>query len=296
MSIFWQLTRSFLLPIMKCKNHHQTEKLYTNESGVAIPSKMERNIIKGQTCLKYTSVHILKKEDTLKSVYPEFLPDPTPQWRNKLREKLERQDMLARRAVMPIPEFYVGGFMKCSMNPTNPYGKSNYFGVCDRGGGSLKKGYFLWKMSENGVEILYEMYCPLITSIETLRLEKRMDEELLYLRDSLPEYSTFPLDMDPEPLQEGATVPINQLKVKLKPRPWHSRWERFNLQGVQDLELPTKFIERAKTFEKPWEKYDLMKDYRETISEEEQRDIFLEVSSSYPQMEAARRRIKRTRT
>lgn len=41
-------------------------------------------------------------------VYPEFLPNPRPDWRNRVREKLERQDMLARRAVMPIPEFYVG--------------------------------------------------------------------------------------------------------------------------------------------------------------------------------------------
>lgn len=57
------------------------------------------------------------------------------------------------------------------------------------------------------------MYSPLIQSIEVLRLEKRLDEELLYLRDALPQYSTFPLDMEPELLPEGAPVPVNDIKV-----------------------------------------------------------------------------------
>jgi large subunit ribosomal protein L19 len=41
-------------------------------------------------------------------VYPEFLPDPIVSRRNRLREKLERMDMLNRRAEIDIPEFYVG--------------------------------------------------------------------------------------------------------------------------------------------------------------------------------------------
>ena len=66
---------------------------------------------------------------------------------------------------------------------------------------------------QTGVEIKYEMYSPLLQSIEVLRLEKRLDDELLYLRDALPMYSTFPLDMEPEVLQEGAPVPVNPIKV-----------------------------------------------------------------------------------
>jgi hypothetical protein len=33
----------------------------------------------------------------LRHAYPEFLPDPNPSYRNPLREKLERRDMLRRR-------------------------------------------------------------------------------------------------------------------------------------------------------------------------------------------------------
>lgn len=41
-------------------------------------------------------------------MYPEFLPDPKMEWRNSLREKLERMDMIQRRKNIDIPEFYVG--------------------------------------------------------------------------------------------------------------------------------------------------------------------------------------------
>jgi len=64
-----------------------------------------------------------------------------------------------------------------------------------------------------GMEMFYEMYSPFIQKIEVLRLEKRLDDELLYLRDALPEYSTFPLDMEPEFLPEGAPVQVNPIKV-----------------------------------------------------------------------------------
>ncbi len=50
-------------------------------------------------------------EDTFtpfRYVYPEFLPDPNLKFRNRIREKLERLDMLHRRSHIDIPEFYVG--------------------------------------------------------------------------------------------------------------------------------------------------------------------------------------------
>lgn len=65
-----------------------------------------------------------------------------------------------------------------------------------------------------GVEVLYDMYDPSIQKVEVIRLEKRLDDELLYLRDALPEYSTFDLNMEPEIMTEGATVPVNDTKVK----------------------------------------------------------------------------------
>jgi len=64
-----------------------------------------------------------------------------------------------------------------------------------------------------GIEIRYDLYNPTMHKIEVLKLEKRLDEELFYLRDAPAEHSTVPFDMDPVPLPLSATVPVNTLKV-----------------------------------------------------------------------------------
>lgn len=51
--------------------------------------------------------------DSYRYVYPEFLPDPALERRNPIREKLERADMLRRRANINIPEFYTGKLLFC---------------------------------------------------------------------------------------------------------------------------------------------------------------------------------------
>jgi hypothetical protein len=62
---------------------------------------------------------------------------------------------------------------------------------------------------------MYEMYNPTILKIETLLLEKRLDEDLTYLCDALPEYSKFNFNMEPVRHPPGKPVPINPLKVGL---------------------------------------------------------------------------------
>ncbi|GLG96212.1 39S ribosomal protein L19, mitochondrial [Gryllus bimaculatus] len=231
--------------------------------------------------------------------YPEFLPDPAFARRNTIREKLERMDMLKRRSQIDIPEFYVGSILAVTTSDPHSGGKPHRFlGICiSRSGCGLRASFILRNVIDHqGVEVAYEMYNPTIQKIEVLRLEKRLDDELFYLRDALPEYSTFPQDMDPEIKIDGAAVPVNDIKVKLKPRPWLERWERKNLKGVQDLGLPERFYKRAEELATPWEKYDLMKQYRATIPEEEQAEIFSEVYSELHNMEIARKKLKKRKT
>ncbi|KAG5879236.1 hypothetical protein JTB14_006036 [Gonioctena quinquepunctata] len=231
-------------------------------------------------------------------VYPEFLPDPKIEFRNAIREKLERNDMIARRHQIEIGEFYVGSIMAVESSDHHTPGKNHRFvGICiQRGACGLRSHFTLRNVIDHqGVEIKYQMYDPTIHKIEVLRLEKRLDDELLYLRDALPEFSTFDPSMEMEILPEGNPVPVNPIKVKLKPKPWLERWERKNLQGVQDLELPEKFYKRAKELEKPWEKYDLMKEYMGTIPVEEQTQIFSEIQSSLQKLEVQGKKMKRKR-
>lgn len=64
------------------------------------------------------------------------------------------------------------------------------------------------------LQVRYELYDPTVQNIQVLRLEKRLDDKLFYLRDALPEYSTFSFDMDPEILPEGTPVPTNPVQVR----------------------------------------------------------------------------------
>ena len=48
----------------------------------------------------------------------------------------------------------------------------------------------------------------------------------------------------------------------LKPRPWLERWERQELKGIEELNLKQEFYDKAEKQKKPWEKYDLMLQYR----------------------------------
>lgn len=241
------------------------------------------------------------KNVNFRHIYPEFLPDPKPEWRNSLREKLERLDMLNRRTCVDIPEFYVGSILSVTSSDPHAQGKvSRFVGIClERKGCGLRAEFTLRNVvNHQGIEIRYEQYDPTIQKIQVLRLEKRLDDKLFYLRDALPEYNTFDFNMEQELLPEGAEVPVNPIQVKLKPKPWLERWERQELKGVSNIEenLKPKDIIRRKLREKPYEKFDLMKEYRKTIPEEEQTDIWSEVYSQLHNLELTRKKMARKRT
>lgn len=60
-------------------------------------------------------------------IYPEFLPDPKVEWRNAVREKLERLDMMKRRSQVEIPEFYVGSIVAVTSSDPHTAGKVSRF-------------------------------------------------------------------------------------------------------------------------------------------------------------------------
>lgn len=72
--------------------------------------------------------------------------------------------------------------------------------------------YFNHVFLGSGVEICYELYSPRIQQIEVLKLEKRLDDNLMYLRDALPEYCTVDPDMKPEPISPTGEVPVNKVR------------------------------------------------------------------------------------
>ncbi|XP_036437044.1 39S ribosomal protein L19, mitochondrial [Colossoma macropomum] len=196
---------------------------------------------------------------------PEFIP---PRQRtNPVKFAIERKDMIQRRKAFNIPEFYVGSVLAVTMSDPHAASKTNRFlGICiQRSGKGLGATFTLRNIVDGqGVEICYELYSPRLRHIEVLKLEKRLDDNLLYLRDALPEYSTFDFDMKPVHLSPTQDVPVNQIKVRMKPRPWSKRWERpkFNIQGIRfDQCLTPEQMEHAQKWAEPWRQYDMLKEY-----------------------------------
>ncbi|KAM3861553.1 large ribosomal subunit protein bL19m [Diretmus argenteus] len=208
-----------------------------------------------------------------KFLSPEFVP-----FRQRIapvKFSIERKDMIRRRKVLTIPEFYVGSILAVTMADLNSSGKTNRFvGICiQRGGRGLGATFVLRNIIDNqGVEICYELYSPRVQQIAVLKLEKRLDDNLMYLRDALSDYSTVDPDMKPVPISPTGEVPVNKMKVRMRPKPWSKRWERpkYNVQGIRfDLCLTEEQLEHAQKWAQPWVEYDMLKEY-DTSNLEEQ--------------------------
>ncbi|KAK9531460.1 hypothetical protein VZT92_010885 [Zoarces viviparus] len=220
---------------------------------------------------------IIDKTQTVASLRkflsPEFIP---PRQRtDPFKFSIERKDMIRRRKVLNIPEFYAGSILAVTMADPNASGKMNRFvGICiQRGGKGLGATCVLRNIIDNqGVEICYELYSPRIQKIDVLKLEKRLDDNLMYLRDALNEYSSVDPDMKPVPFSPTGEVPFNKMKVRMRPKPWSKRWERpkFNIQGIRfDLSLTPEKMEHAQKWAQPWLEYDMLKEYDTSKLEEQ---------------------------
>lgn len=127
---------------------------------------------------------------------------------------------------------------------------------------------------------MYDLYNPTLQSIEVLKLEKRLDDNLSYLQDCPPEYSTIPFDFQTVKLLPGMKVPVNTIKVPLKNKPWRHAWDRKALQGIILPEIKRYEHEQYKASTsdfKPYEKWDIMKNYRETIHDDDHREIIQDI-------------------
>ena len=88
-----------------------------------------------------------------------------------------------------------------------------------------------------GVEIMYELYSPVILEIECLRLEKRLDDSLAYLKDAPPEYSTVPFDYPKKSHPPGKPVPVNKTIVSQQLPHWMIRSAAKPLSVAKTLQV-----------------------------------------------------------
>ncbi|KAM5164301.1 large ribosomal subunit protein bL19m [Mantella aurantiaca] len=210
---------------------------------------------------------LAQQESRRRFLSPEFIPNRCR--KDPLYFQIQRDEMIKRRSTFTIPEFYVGSILAVTMSDPLAGGKLHRFvGICiQRSGHGVGATFVLRNVIEGqGVEMRYDLYSPRMQEIQVLKLEKRLDSNLMYLRDALPEYSTVDVNMKPM-LFLDSEVPVNKIQVHMKPRPWSKRWEqhKFKIKGIQfERYLLEKHIKRAKKSAKPWEEFDMLKEYDTT--------------------------------
>lgn len=130
-----------LLSTSTKKSSGRAESILASKAAKAVLKKDDRDV-EHIPPLSPRTPHI---PASYRFIYPEFQPKPDALYRNPLREKLERQDMLRRRAVMNIPEFYVGSIMAVTTSdPHSPTKASRFLGICIwRGGPGLESSFVL---------------------------------------------------------------------------------------------------------------------------------------------------------
>jgi large subunit ribosomal protein L19 len=252
------------------------ERARTSKLGNDFGNETKKNQKATQT--KYTEA-----SRDYRYIYPDFLTDPVYYYRDKIREKLERQDMINRRKQINVPEFYPGTIMAVTVSdPYSPGKVKRFVGICVRRDDyGLRHNFTLRNVVDGlGVENVYSLYNPTIQKIEILKLEKRLDDQLTYLQDCPPEYSYVPFDMVPIKHTPGKNVPLNEIKVLLNERPWRHRWDRRALQGVIYPEQKRFQYEqhiKSTTEHKPFNKWDMMKNYRETLHDDDHKEIIQDI-------------------
>lgn len=101
---------------------------------------------------------------------------------------------------MNIPFFTAGSYLAVTRSdPCSPSGTTKFVGICiarrNKGPGST----FILRNVIDGmaVEMMFELYSPMIKEIQVLKLERRRRAKLYYLREKPLKYSTVNEKMPP---------------------------------------------------------------------------------------------------
>ncbi|EDV25234.1 uncharacterized protein TRIADDRAFT_56974 [Trichoplax adhaerens] len=137
------------------------------------------------------------------------------QMKTNLIEFLERRDMHERSKVIDIPFFTTGSIM--AVVKSDPYikrGSTRFVGICIAKKNNKLGSTFLLRniIDGHGIEMMYETYSPLVQKIEVLKLERRRQSKLYYLRDKMPSEYAVKQSFKPVKYNDNKTVPVYKRK------------------------------------------------------------------------------------
>lgn len=126
---------------------------------------------------------------------------------------LNQSDIQKRCRKIDIPFFMAGSYLAVTRaDPHSPTGTTKFVGICiARRNKGLGSTFILRNVIGGiGVEMMFELYSPVIKQIEVLKLERRRRAKLYYLRDRPLKYSTVNEKM--QPVQESGELSVYKRK------------------------------------------------------------------------------------
>lgn len=125
----------------------------------------------------------------------------TPREANtNLLDFLNQSDIQKRKTNIDIPFFTAGSYLAVTRaDPYSRTGTTRFVGICiARRNKGLGSTFILRNVIDGiGVEMMFELYSPVIKEIQVLKLERRRRAKLYYLRDKPAKYSTVNERMQP---------------------------------------------------------------------------------------------------
>ena len=67
------------------------------------------------------------------------------------------------------------------------------------------------------------------------------------------------------------------IQVPITSPHWQYKWERYNLKGALLPELPRSVRKAAERYAEPWRQWDIMRQYREEIHDEDRAEIYEDI-------------------
>eukprot|EP00049_Salpingoeca_infusionum_P000058 m.36867 g.36867 ORF g.36867 m.36867 type:complete len:308 (+) comp10045_c0_seq2:185-1108(+) len=127
-----------------------------------------------------------------------------------------REEIHTRTQERPVPKFYPGSIMRVTYHDSLSRNPKRVVGLCiarrNRGLGST----FTLRNVDDGVsyEMIFDLYSPLVTSIEVLELARRRRAKLYYLRDRPAKESLVRPNFEPVKPDPSGRVPVKRASNK----------------------------------------------------------------------------------
>ena len=141
---------------------------------------------------------------------PDRIPSCSEEMKTNLMDFLERKDMYLRSRQLNIADFCAGSLMAVTRaDPHSRSGESRFVGICIARRNKRLGSTFVLRnvIAGEGVERTFDLYSPLIKSIEVLKLERRNRAKLYYLRDKPMKQSLVKEQTKAIPVNDSDALP-----------------------------------------------------------------------------------------